>query len=301
MPLDNEVRRANTFGSRATSAPGQSKLALIKWTYGDQWQSVMQDFDFPPQVFDANVAMTVESSMSGTAIWSGFAYSDLTVESSLTASAIRIRIASASFSFESEMTAIAGAIFVADSSLTFESELTAGDPLRIASADVAMTSESDLAASALLVALAASNLSAESDTSATAIVIFLASSPLTSESSLSASALLTILVSSDLTSFSIMSVSAKLILIRFRFVTPVFFSWRWPEFEGSSHGYNQGNGISVLKKNGVYTERKNPSQTELAAADLYYLGGREYAVDTTESLALVAAGYSTTLIDNYEP
>lgn len=50
-------------------------------------------------------------------------------------------------------------------------------------------------------------------------------------------------------------------------------------------------GITVLKTGGVYTQHRYPADTDLAAADVVYLGGHPYPVDFAEADALTAAGY----------
>ena len=55
-------------------------------------------------------------------------------------------------------------------------------------------------------------------------------------------------------------------------------------------------GITVLKNNGVYTEIRYPSSEEWVAADIAYLGGIDYEVDSTEKAALEAAGYTVDTI-----
>lgn len=55
-------------------------------------------------------------------------------------------------------------------------------------------------------------------------------------------------------------------------------------------------GITVLKNDGVYTEIRYPSSEEWVAADIAYLGGIDYEVDSTEKAALEAAGYTVDTI-----
>ena len=51
-------------------------------------------------------------------------------------------------------------------------------------------------------------------------------------------------------------------------------------------------GITVLKVDGVYTEVRFPSSEEVQAADVAYIGGYRYEVDTAEKADLEAAGYT---------
>jgi hypothetical protein len=53
-------------------------------------------------------------------------------------------------------------------------------------------------------------------------------------------------------------------------------------------------GVSVLKKDGEYTEIRFPSSEETTAADIFYLGGGTYEVSASEAADLQAAGYTIT-------
>lgn len=50
---------------------------------------------------------------------------------------------------------------------------------------------------------------------------------------------------------------------------------------------------ALLKTGSSYREVLNPSNEEVAAADIAYLGGHIYTVTTQEAAALNAAGYTT--------
>lgn len=56
--------------------------------------------------------------------------------------------------------------------------------------------------------------------------------------------------------------------------------------------YRLTRGVSVLKKDGIYTEVRYPSGEESAAADIFYLGGITYEVSASEKASLEAAGYT---------
>lgn len=51
---------------------------------------------------------------------------------------------------------------------------------------------------------------------------------------------------------------------------------------------------ALLKTGGFYREVVNPTNEEIAAADIAYLGGHIYQVTPDEAAALNAAGYATT-------
>jgi hypothetical protein len=55
-------------------------------------------------------------------------------------------------------------------------------------------------------------------------------------------------------------------------------------------------GVSVLKTDGVYRNKSYPSQTEIMAAEIAYVGGHEHYVSASEASDLVAAGYTVEVI-----
>ena len=55
-------------------------------------------------------------------------------------------------------------------------------------------------------------------------------------------------------------------------------------------------GISLLKSGGLYRQVRDPSDEEITAADVAYLGGHVYEITGTESDALIAAGYGSQII-----
>ena len=61
---------------------------------------------------------------------------------------------------------------------------------------------------------------------------------------------------------------------------------------------NVDRGVSVLKESGAYRQVRTPSQVEVDAADVAYIGGHEYHIDTTEQAALTAAGYGAYITDD---
>lgn len=54
-------------------------------------------------------------------------------------------------------------------------------------------------------------------------------------------------------------------------------------------------GVTVLKKDGFYTQVRFPSPEEIDAADIAYLGGHIYQITAEEAADLIAAGYEVTL------
>lgn len=61
---------------------------------------------------------------------------------------------------------------------------------------------------------------------------------------------------------------------------PLFFRYKIPRAD------------AVLKTDGEYTRTRVPTEGEIAAADIYYAGGRGgYVVSDAEAAALTAAGY----------
>ena len=50
-------------------------------------------------------------------------------------------------------------------------------------------------------------------------------------------------------------------------------------------------GVSLIKQGANYRQVENPSDEEIAAGDVTYLGGHTYLVSDAEAAALTAAGY----------
>jgi hypothetical protein len=51
-------------------------------------------------------------------------------------------------------------------------------------------------------------------------------------------------------------------------------------------------GITLLVTGTTVTQNRTPSQDDLAAADVYYLGGHTYVLNDTAAQVLINAGYS---------
>lgn len=56
--------------------------------------------------------------------------------------------------------------------------------------------------------------------------------------------------------------------------------------------YKLKHGVTVYKVGASWYEEEYPSQDDLDASDVFYLGGHEYPVTLAEKTALEAAGYS---------
>lgn len=55
--------------------------------------------------------------------------------------------------------------------------------------------------------------------------------------------------------------------------------------------YKLNRGISVLRINGVYSSYRFPSQTQIATAQEYYVGGTKTLINEETKDALTAQGY----------
>jgi hypothetical protein len=55
--------------------------------------------------------------------------------------------------------------------------------------------------------------------------------------------------------------------------------------------YTRKQGVSVFRIDGQWYEDRFPSQDDLDASDIFYLGGHEYPVTEAEKDDLEAAGY----------
>lgn len=84
--------------------------------------------------------------------------------------------------------------------------------------------------------------------------------------------------------------SSKETMAQYKFVTPT-------EFETPAGGgplferIGLARGISVLRKDGIYSSYRYPSLTEINEAQEVYLGGREYIIEEVTKDALTAQGY----------
>lgn len=59
--------------------------------------------------------------------------------------------------------------------------------------------------------------------------------------------------------------------------------------------FQQTRSTSILKTAGAYTEVDGPSDAQIAAADITYLGGHIYTVSDAEAALLTTAGYGSGL------
>jgi len=80
---------------------------------------------------------------------------------------------------------------------------------------------------------------------------------------------------------------------RFTFTvfTPPTRMSRWPVTDRFWSRLTLTESYSVLKLDGFYRQVSDPSNEDVAAADVAYVGGRRYRVDDAEIAALTEAGY----------
>jgi hypothetical protein len=55
--------------------------------------------------------------------------------------------------------------------------------------------------------------------------------------------------------------------------------------------YRLTRGVSLMRNNGVWSTTTFPTEDVIAAADVFYLGGREYVIDLTTYNELIAQGF----------
>jgi hypothetical protein len=55
--------------------------------------------------------------------------------------------------------------------------------------------------------------------------------------------------------------------------------------------YRLTRGMSLQRNNGVWSVTTFPTEDVIAAADVFYLGGREYVIDLTTYNELIAQGF----------
>jgi len=261
--------------------------------------------------------LTFESSLSATGLMTALGSCDLAAESAATAAGVVVAIASAALTSESSSTSSAVVVKVASSALTGESELTSAG-VQVAPASVDLVAESSLSATAIqahasavdlvaesalpvgaiVIKYGASDLAGESSTSATATQVMLVDSLLSAQSSISAIGGVQFLGLASLSVMSQMDQAATVVplpVVRYSFTTPIYDKWSGKR-ERSAWGFNHQAGVTILKNGGVYTERLTPTAREVESADVAYVGGYTYTVSEAEGLALIAAGYSPTLL-----
>lgn len=82
----------------------------------------------------------------------------------------------------------------------------------------------------------------------------------------------------------------------YTFVTPTV-----PEGPAGGHRlfdfYTLDRGVTVIKKNGNYSQVRYPSQLLLESVDAYWLGGTTNVVSNEEAASLTAAGYGDYLTE----
>lgn len=59
------------------------------------------------------------------------------------------------------------------------------------------------------------------------------------------------------------------------------------------HYYTRDTGLTVLKVGGQYRVVEWPTELDLEAAEVAYVGGHTYAVSDSEAASLTAAGFTT--------
>lgn len=55
--------------------------------------------------------------------------------------------------------------------------------------------------------------------------------------------------------------------------------------------YRLTRGVSLMRNNGVWSTTTFPTEDVIAAADIFYLGGREYVIDLATYNELIAQGF----------
>ena len=76
----------------------------------------------------------------------------------------------------------------------------------------------------------------------------------------------------------------------YHFTPPTETEIRWVDRDAGL--YIEGTvGITVINEGGAYRQVLYPAQSELEAADGYYLGGHLYEITAAEKTALEASGY----------
>lgn len=277
-------------------------------------------------------SLTVESDASGTATRRVPADAGMTVESDVSAAGTRRVLGGSGLTVESDLSATArSTLFVsitADFDTTFEG--TANATFRSVAAD--LSADMAVSGEAIVRLGGSAEVSAQSQLDAAATRRQFAASGLTLESGLVVSAVRRVLAAASLDSTVDATITSAPVRIRFgeselsggmddvtAAATRVCFGevdmtggdTAFTATPGTVYRlvlstakrsitddwllrrYPIDVGLSLLVSGGTVTEVEVPSQTELAEADYYFLGGRNNPITAAQRAVLVAAGYGS--------
>lgn len=258
-------------------------------------------------------SLTSDTALSAAGTRKALGAAGLTVESDLQATARATLFVSITADFDAVLTGSANATFRSPaSSLTAESAMVA-DGAVLFGGSSAMSADSTATASATRKALGSAALSSDTGSASSGVRVTFAAAALTGDLAATFTAgqpvkirfgeaalegdLATMEGTAFIRMFGTASMSAE--ATAFQATTSPVFRLRMASAKRSItddwllRRYPIDAGLSLIVKNGVVTEVEVPSQTELAEADYYFLGGRDNPITPAQRATLIAAGFGS--------
>lgn len=259
-----------------------------------------------------SASLSVESDSSASVLRKAIGFADLTIESSLVADAKATLNVTITGDFDAALTGTANVTFRSvNSALTVQTELVS-DGTQFYGGQSSLSAQTTLASAALRISLGGGVLTGDSAMNVAAVRRTFAESGMSSDlgSSVSTSpvrirygdsalegdlatmegaALIRVFGDSTMQSEALTFTATpgtvyRLVLSTVKqAITDDYLLKRYPIDVG----------LALVVRNGVVTETETPSQTELAEADYYFLGGRNNPITPSQRATLVAAGFGS--------
>lgn len=258
-------------------------------------------------------SLTSDTALSAAGTRKALGAAGLTVESDLQATARATLFVSITADFDAVLAGSANATFRSPaSSLTAESDMVA-DGAVLFGGSAAMSADSTATASATRKALGSAALASDTGSVSSGVRVTFAAAALTGDLAATFTAgqpvkirfgeaalegdLATMEGTAFIRMFGTASMSAE--ATAFQATASPVFRLRMATAKRSItddwllRRYPIDAGLSLIVKNGVVTEVEVPSQTELAEADYYFLGGRDNPITPAQRATLIAAGFGS--------
>lgn len=258
-------------------------------------------------------SLTSDTALSAAGTRKALGAAGLTVESDLQATARATLFVSITADFDAVLAGSANATFRSPaSSLTAESDMVA-DGAVLFGGSAAMSADSTATASATRKALGSAALASDTGSASSGVRVTFATAALTGDLAATFTAgqpvkirfgeaalegdLATMEGTAFIRMFGTASMSAE--ATSFQATASPVFRLRMATAKRSItddwllRRYPIDAGLSLVVKNGVVTEVEVPSQTELAEADYYFLGGRDNPITPAQRATLIAAGFGS--------
>lgn len=258
-------------------------------------------------------SLTSDTALSAAGTRKALGAAGLTVESDLQATARATLFVSITADFDAVLAGSANATFRSPaSSLTAESDMVA-DGAVLFGGSAAMSADSTATASATRKALGSAALASDTGSVSSGVRVTFATAALTGDLAATFTAgqpvkirfgeaalqgdLATMEGTAFIRKFGTVSMSGE--ATAFQATPSPVFRLRMATAKRSItddwllRRYPIDAGLSLIVKNGVVTEVEVPSQTELAEADYYFLGGRDNPITPAQRATLIAAGFGS--------